>query len=203
MDLFQVLKVLGEQSEDLQGLEGDPWRHRLDVRDQDLDYIIVLHQFSAVLRILAGRCKGFQKVLLAEGVRPRLKLGPQDFKKQTFLPQLMNDILTLREHLECLGGLIHYQGGVGHQDLFGQDLDRVLGAAYHVLHALNKQLSLMSVIEILVFYQVRLGQHLLEDRIILCVSRDLPHGEYLLMGGLICDEGVEKAQAEEGNLVIG
>jgi hypothetical protein len=56
LDLFQVLKVLREQPEDLQGLQGDPRRHRLDVRDEDLDNIFVLHQFSAVLRILAGRC---------------------------------------------------------------------------------------------------------------------------------------------------
>jgi hypothetical protein len=56
LDLFQVLKVLREQPEDLQGLKGDTRRHRLDVRDEDLDNIFVLHQFSAVLRILAGRC---------------------------------------------------------------------------------------------------------------------------------------------------
>ena len=56
LDLFQVLKVLGEQPEDLQSLEGDTRRHRLDVRDEDLDNVFVLHQFSAVLRILAGRC---------------------------------------------------------------------------------------------------------------------------------------------------
>jgi hypothetical protein len=176
LDLFQVLKVLREQSEDLQGLESDPRRHRLDVRDQDFDYIIVLHQLSAILRILTGRCKGFQKVLLAEGVRPRLKLGPQYFEEQAFFPQLMNDILTLREHLECLGGLIHDQGGVGHQDLFGKDFDWVLRAADYVLHSLNEHLSLMSVIEILSIYQICLGQHLLEDRIILCISRDLAHG---------------------------
>jgi hypothetical protein len=34
----------------------------------------------------------------------------------------------------------------------------------------------MSVIEILSIYQISLGQHLLEDRIILCISRDLAHG---------------------------
>ena len=202
MDLFQVLKVLREQPEDLQGLEGDPRRHRLNVRDEDLDNVFVLHQFSAVLRILASRCKGFQKVLLAEGVRPRLKLGPQDFEEQAFLPQLMNDVLTLREHLECLRGLVHDQGGVGHQDLLCQDLDWVLCVADNVLHPVYEQLSLMSVVEILVIDQVRLNQHLLEDRIILCGCRDLAHGEYLLMGSLICDERVEEAQTEQGNLIV-
>ena len=114
----------------------------------------------------------------------------------------MNDVLTLREHLECLGGLIHDQGGVGHQDLLCQDLDWVLCVADYVLHPVYEQLSLMSVVEILIIDEVRLNQHLLEDRIILCGCRDLAHGEYLLMCGLIRDEGVEEAQTEQGNLIV-
>lgn len=54
LKLLQINKVFGKKSQYLQCLQGNSWRHGLDVRDKNINHILVLNQLLTILRILAG-----------------------------------------------------------------------------------------------------------------------------------------------------
>ena len=114
----------------------------------------------------------------------------------------MYDILSLREDFEGLGSLVHDQCGICVQNLLGKDLDGILSLADHVLHPLYKHDSFLVVLHVLVRYEVRLTQHLLEYRVVFSRCRRVAHTEYLFMGGFIGNELVEHAETKEGDLVV-